>query len=95
MWFTADFVDEHESLTQLLRAATTWPGSRWCLAPAAEAADTVLTTRAGAREAQHAHGLKRVKTGKGFLGAITLDLNRFPRGAKTQKQCTLDMLKVA
>ena len=29
-----------------------------------------------------------------FLGAITLDLNRFPRGAKTQKQCTLDMLKV-
>jgi hypothetical protein len=30
-----------------------------------------------------------------FLGAITLDLNRFPRGAKTQKQCTLDMLKVA
>jgi hypothetical protein len=30
-----------------------------------------------------------------FLGAITLDLNRFPRGAKTQKQCTLDMLKVS
>ena len=28
-----------------------------------------------------------------FLGAITLDLNRFPRGAKTVKQCTLDMLK--
>ena len=29
-----------------------------------------------------------------FLGAITLDLNRFPRGAKTQKQCTIDMLKM-
>lgn len=28
-----------------------------------------------------------------FLGAITLDLNRFPRGAKTVKQCSLDMLK--
>ena len=28
-----------------------------------------------------------------FLGAITLDLNRFPRGAKMVKQCTLDMLK--
>ena len=28
-----------------------------------------------------------------FLGAITLDLNRFPRGAKTVNQCTLDMLK--
>ena len=27
-----------------------------------------------------------------FLGAITLDLNRFPRGAKTVKACTLDML---
>ncbi|XP_069175829.1 otoferlin isoform X3 [Procambarus clarkii] len=28
-----------------------------------------------------------------FLGAITLDLNRFPRGAKNSKMCTLDMLK--
>lgn len=28
-----------------------------------------------------------------FLGAITLDLNRFPRGAKTAKLCSLDMLK--
>ena len=28
-----------------------------------------------------------------FLGAITLDLNRFPRGAKNSKQCTLEMLK--
>ncbi|CAG4962252.1 unnamed protein product [Parnassius apollo] len=27
-----------------------------------------------------------------FLGAITLDLNRFPRGAKSSKLCTLDML---
>lgn len=26
-------------------------------------------------------------------GAITLDLNRFPRGAKSSKLCTLDMLK--
>lgn len=24
---------------------------------------------------------------------MTLDLNRFPRGAKSSKQCTLDMLK--
>ena len=28
-----------------------------------------------------------------FLGAITLDLNRFPRGAKTAKQCNLGMVK--
>ncbi|XP_043277265.1 otoferlin-like [Venturia canescens] len=28
-----------------------------------------------------------------FLGAITLNLNRFPRGAKTSKLCTLNMLK--
>ncbi|UYV81940.1 FER1L6 [Cordylochernes scorpioides] len=28
-----------------------------------------------------------------FLGAITLDLNRFPRGAKSAKLCTLAMLK--
>ncbi|XP_061418483.1 otoferlin isoform X4 [Lethenteron reissneri] len=28
-----------------------------------------------------------------FLGAIELDLNRFPRGAKTSKLCSLDMLK--
>ena len=28
-----------------------------------------------------------------FLGSITLDLNRFPRGAKTSKLCTLDMLR--
>ncbi|XP_012269850.2 otoferlin isoform X2 [Athalia rosae] len=28
-----------------------------------------------------------------FLGAITLDLNRFPRGAKNSKLCTLGMLK--
>lgn len=28
-----------------------------------------------------------------FLGAITLDLNRFPRGAKNSKLCTLNMLK--
>uniref|UniRef100_A0A8B9L2A3 Otoferlin b n=1 Tax=Astyanax mexicanus TaxID=7994 RepID=A0A8B9L2A3_ASTMX len=27
-----------------------------------------------------------------FLGAIELDLNRFPRGAKTAKQCTIDMV---
>ncbi|XP_065112871.1 otoferlin isoform X4 [Paramisgurnus dabryanus] len=27
-----------------------------------------------------------------FLGAIELDLNKFPRGAKTAKQCTLDMV---
>ena len=28
-----------------------------------------------------------------FLGSIVLDLNKFPRGAKTAKQCNLDMLK--
>lgn len=28
-----------------------------------------------------------------FLGALTLDLNRFPRGAKNSKLCTLSMLK--
>ncbi|XP_075991116.1 otoferlin-like [Anticarsia gemmatalis] len=28
-----------------------------------------------------------------FLGAITLDLSRFPRGAKSSKLCTLDMLR--
>ncbi|KAG8190919.1 hypothetical protein JTE90_014400 [Oedothorax gibbosus] len=28
-----------------------------------------------------------------FLGAITLDLNRFPRGARSAKLCTLNMLK--
>ncbi|XP_078029981.1 otoferlin isoform X19 [Epinephelus lanceolatus] len=28
-----------------------------------------------------------------FLGAIELDLNRFPRGAKTAKQCSLDMIR--
>ncbi|XP_068632419.1 otoferlin-like [Battus philenor] len=28
-----------------------------------------------------------------FLGAITLDLSRFPRGAKTSQLCTLDMLR--
>ncbi|XP_032353084.1 LOW QUALITY PROTEIN: otoferlin [Camelus ferus] len=27
-----------------------------------------------------------------FLGAIELDLNRFPRGAKTAKQCTMEMI---
>lgn len=26
-------------------------------------------------------------------GAIELDLNRFPRGAKTAKQCSLDMIR--
>ncbi|KAM6954586.1 otoferlin [Aplochiton taeniatus] len=28
-----------------------------------------------------------------FLGAIELDLNRFPRGAKTAKQCSIDMVR--
>lgn len=28
-----------------------------------------------------------------FLGALTFDLNRFPRGAKSSKLCTLSMLK--
>lgn len=27
-----------------------------------------------------------------FLGAIELDLNRFPRGAKTAKQCSINMV---
>jgi len=29
-----------------------------------------------------------------WTGALTLDLNQFPRGAKSCKQCTLEMLKV-
>lgn len=29
-----------------------------------------------------------------FLGAISLNLNRFPRGAKSSKLCTLDILKL-
>ncbi|CAM9619692.1 unnamed protein product [Lampetra fluviatilis] len=29
-----------------------------------------------------------------FLGKIELDLNRFPRGAKSSKQCSLNMLKM-
>jgi len=33
------------------------------------------------------------KLGIKLSGAITLDLNRFPRGAKSSKLCTLDMLK--
>lgn len=28
-----------------------------------------------------------------YAGAITLDLNRFPRGAKSSKLCTLSMLR--
>ena len=28
-----------------------------------------------------------------FLGAINLNLTRFPRGAKTAKSCSLDMLR--
>ena len=28
-----------------------------------------------------------------FLGAITLDLNKFPRGARSASLCTLDMLR--
>ena len=28
-----------------------------------------------------------------YVGALTLDLNRFPRGAKSSKLCSLDMLK--
>ncbi|BFZ16669.1 hypothetical protein BsWGS_19709 [Bradybaena similaris] len=28
-----------------------------------------------------------------FLGSLTFDLNRFPRGAKSSRKCTLDMIK--
>lgn len=28
-----------------------------------------------------------------YPGSLTLDMNRFPRGAKSAKQCSLDMLK--
>ena len=28
-----------------------------------------------------------------FLGSITMDLTKFPRGARTAKLCTLDMLR--
>ena len=30
---------------------------------------------------------------RNIAGALTLDLNRFPRGAKSSQRCTLDMLK--
>ena len=72
LWFTTEFMETHPSLTQLLRAATTWAGSRWALAPEAGKADVVLTTRSGAREGALAHGLKRVKTRREFLDAIAL-----------------------
>ena len=70
MWLTTEFMEMHPCLTQLLRAATTWPGSRWALAPEAGKADLVLTTRSGAREVRLAHGLKRVKIRREFLDAI-------------------------
>ena len=72
MWLTTEFMEMHPSLTQLLRAATAWPGSRWALAPEAGKADVVLTTRSGAREVGLARGLKRVKTRREFLDAIAL-----------------------
>ena len=34
-----------------------------------------------------------VHTQDDFLGSITLDLCKFPRGAKTAKQCNLGMLR--
>ena len=72
LWLTTEFVNMHPSLTQLLHAATTWPGSRWALAPEAGKVDVALTTRRGAREVGLAHGLKRVKSRREFLGAIAL-----------------------
>ena len=72
LWLTTEFMNMHPSLTQLLHVATTWPGSRWALAPEARKADVVLTTRRGAREVGRAHGLRRVKTRRQFLGAIAL-----------------------
>ena len=39
MWLTTEFMEMRPCLTQLLRAATTWPGSRWALAPEAGKAD--------------------------------------------------------
>lgn len=76
LWFTAEFAEKHGSLAQLLRSATTWPGSRWRLAPEAKQADVVLTTRSGTREAELAHGKKRTHTSKGLLDAIaTVDLD--------------------
>ncbi|VTJ53406.1 Hypothetical predicted protein [Marmota monax] len=36
-------------------------------------------------------GLSKIADSKIATGAIELDLNRFPRGAKTAKQCTMEM----
>lgn len=36
---------------------------------------------------------KKLLWSTAFIGALTLDLNNFPRGAKSSKLCTLDMLK--
>ena len=72
MWLTTEFMEMHPSLTQLLRAATAWPGSRWALAPEAGKADEVLTTRRGATAKKVGLGLKRVKTRREFLDAIAL-----------------------
>ncbi len=44
MLFTPEFQAKHGTLVQLLRAATTWPGSRWTLAAEPTRANLVLTT---------------------------------------------------
>ena len=72
MWLTTELMETHPGLTQLLRAATAWPGSRWALAPEAGKADVVLTTRRGATAKKVRLGLKRVKTRREFLDAIAL-----------------------
>ncbi|CAL1540078.1 unnamed protein product [Lymnaea stagnalis] len=45
-----------------------------------------ITRRLPTRDAERFHYYS-------YIGALTLDLNRFPRGAKSSKLCTLDMLK--
>ena len=70
MWLTTEFMEMHPCLTQLLRAATTWPGSRWAFGARGREGNLVLTTRSGARQVLLAHGRKRVKIRREFLDAI-------------------------
>lgn len=54
-------------------------------------ADDFLGNKPGTEEKYKSYQKQKLLL-KSFSGAITLDLNRFPRGAKSSKLCTLDML---
>ena len=68
MWLTTEFMEMHPSLTQLLRAATAWPGSRWALAPEAGKADVVLTTQRGGDDEESWTWAQAREDQKGVLG---------------------------